>query len=273
MNITNHHGKVTTSRTDSVALRRFDGKTALVTGAAMGLGAEIAKRLAHEGARLLVADIDASKGQQLATALAGGGHVFLEADLGRTDSAAQLAEQTAAAVDGLDVLVNNAGVVRPARFEEISDEDWELQVAVNLRAPLLLTKALLPLLRDRGAAIVNVSSEAGFRPRSSKTIYDTTKAGIGGLTRSLAAELWQYRIRVNEVAPGGMVTEMHFASASDPAATKRQLEDAELDEGYNIMRRLGRPAEVAAAVAFLASDDAAFITASTLHVDGGMGLG
>jgi NAD(P)-dependent dehydrogenase (short-subunit alcohol dehydrogenase family) len=144
-------------------------------------------------------------------------------------------------------------------------------MAVNLRAPALMAQALLPLMRSRGGAIVNISSEGAFRPRPDQWVYDASKAGVGALTRVMAVELAQHGIRANEVAPGWIVTEMHFASAPDPPARKRELEGLRTD--LCILRRLGRPAEVAAAVAFLASDDASYLTATTLHVDGGMGLG
>lgn len=254
-------------------MNRFEGKTAIVTGGAMGLGAAISRRLAEERARVLIVDRDAERGRQTAAALAGSGHACVEADLSRPEAIdpllAELSEQT----DDVHVLVNNAGISIEEPIEQISDEHWDRQVAINLRSPLLLSKALIPLMRERRAAIVNVSSEVAFHPRVEGTIYDVTKAGLGGLTRSLAAELWRHGIRVNEMAPGGMVTEMHFATAEDPPAKKRELEEWELPEEWSVMRRLALPEEVAPAVVFLASDDACFITGSTLHVDGGEGLG
>jgi len=255
-------------------MNRFAGRTAVVTGGAMGLGAAISRRLAGEGARVLIVDRDGERGAATAAALAGEGHGCVVADLGRPEAIEPLVAELGELTEDVHVLVNNAGISIHEPVEEASHEHWELQVAVNLRAPFLLSRALIPLMRDRGAAIVNVSSEVAFHPvADGSTIYDITKAGVGGMTRSLAADLWRYGIRVNEMAPGGMVTEMHFARSEDPAARKRELEAWELPEEWSVMRRLGLPEEVAPAVAFLASDDARFITGSTLHVDGGQGLG
>jgi 3-oxoacyl-[acyl-carrier protein] reductase len=259
--------------TEQQEIRRFAGKTALVTGGAMGLGAAIAKRLASEGARVLIVDIAAAHGRETTAALPGAEHVFLEADLSRQEAIERLAEEVRGVTDAVHVLINNAGISIEAPLEEMREEDWDLQMAINLRAPVRLARVLLPLMRDRAASIVNVSSEVAFHPRREGVAYDSTKAGLGGLTRSLAAELWKYGVRVNEMAPGGMVTEMHFAAAEDPAALKRELEEWELPEEVSIMRRVALPEEIAPAVAFLASDDASYITGSTLHVDGGQGLG
>jgi NAD(P)-dependent dehydrogenase (short-subunit alcohol dehydrogenase family) len=256
------------------ALGRFESKTAVVTGGAMGLGAAVCRRLAEEGARIVIVDVDAEQAPKTVAALPGDAdHLFLEADLSREEAIDPLVAAIGEAVDGVDVLVNNAGISIEEPFERISDAHWDRQIAINLRSPLLLIKALIPLMRNRRAAIVNVSSEVAFHPRREGTIYDITKAAMGGLTRSLAAELWQYGIRVNEMAPGGMVTEMHYANAEDPAATKRELEEWEMPEEWSVMRRLGLPEEVAPSVVFLASEDARFITGSTLHVDGGQGVG
>ncbi|HVO53559.1 MAG TPA: SDR family oxidoreductase [Solirubrobacterales bacterium] len=255
-------------------MNRFTDKTAVVTGGAMGLGARISRRFADEGARVLIVDRDAEKGAATAAALPGSGHACVEADLGLRESIEPLVAALGELTDGVDALVNNAGISIHEPVEEADDEHWDLQFAINLRAPFLLSRALVPLMREREAAIVNVSSEVAFHPVSDgSTIYDITKAGLGGMTRSLAADLWRYGIRVNEMAPGGMVTEMHYAGADDPAAKKRELEEWELPEEWNVMRRLAKPEEVAPAVVFLASDDARFITGSTLHVDGGQGLG
>jgi NAD(P)-dependent dehydrogenase (short-subunit alcohol dehydrogenase family) len=255
-------------------VNRFDHRTAVVTGGAMGLGAAISRRFAEEGARVLIVDIDAERGRETAAGLPGSGHACVEADLGSPAAIEPLVVAIGELTDDVHALVNNAGISIHEPVEEATDDHWELQVAVNLRAPFLLSRALIPLMRDRGAAIVNVSSEVAFHPvADGSTIYDITKAGVGGMTRSLAADLWRYGIRVNEMAPGGMVTEMHFADAEDPAAKKRELEEWELPEEWNVMRRLGLPEEVAPAVVFLAGEDARFITGSTLHVDGGQGLG
>jgi NAD(P)-dependent dehydrogenase (short-subunit alcohol dehydrogenase family) len=141
-------------------------------------------------------------------------------------------------------------------------------MAINLRSQALMVKASLPLLRKEGGAVVNISSEGAFRARANHWVYDASKAGICSLTRSMAEELAPLRIRVNCVAPGWIVTEMHFGSALNPAARKRELEDYPFDAA--MMNRLGRPEEVANAILFLASDEASYITATTLHVDGGL---
>ena len=139
-----------------------------------------------------------------------------------------------------------------------------------------MAKELLPLMQasgaagTSGAAIVNISSEGGYRPRAEHWVYDATKAGVGALTRAMAVEFAPFGIRANAVAPGWIVTEMHFGQADDPQARKAELES--LAHSGCILRRLGRPEEIAAAVFFLAGEDASYITGTTLHVDGGQGI-
>jgi NAD(P)-dependent dehydrogenase (short-subunit alcohol dehydrogenase family) len=252
-------------------MKRFEGRTAVVTGGAMGLGAAVARRLSDEGARVVIVDLDAARAEALIGDLDGFGHAFIRADLTRAGAADEVAQATAEIVADVHALVNNAGISRPMPVAALTPRNWEEQVAVNLYAPLELTRAFIPLMRDRSAAIVNVSSERAFNTGAGSPVYDITKAGLGALTRSSASELWEYGIRVNEIAPGGMVTEMHFGTGPDAEERKRELE--RLESPAWIIKRLAQPTEVAAAVAFLASPDASFITATTLHVNGGMALG
>jgi NAD(P)-dependent dehydrogenase (short-subunit alcohol dehydrogenase family) len=250
---------------------RFKGRIALVTGGASGIGCSTVFRLAEEGAQVIVADCNAERGRRVTDLVGerGGTALFQEVDLADETSIARLGVEVAQKVPCLDVLVNSAGIGRSGTIESTSHEDWDLQVAVNLRAPALVTKALLPLMKKRGGAIVNLSSDGAFCGRGGCWVYDATKAGICALTRSMAVELFPHGIRANAVAPAGVVTEMHFGKAPDPEARKKELEEMDTGPSYCIMRRWGRPEEIAAAIAFLASAEASYITGTTLNVDGG----
>ena len=250
---------------------RFQDKCALVTGGASGIGAATALRLAQEGAQVIVADRNIQKGQSVVVRIkeCGGSALFQEVDLLSEASILECARFVSRQIAALHVLINNAGIFRQSSIEETDPDDWRLQVPINLKAPVILTRALLPLMKRSGAAIVNVSSEGAFHPRPNRWVYDVTKAGICALTRTMATEFFPYRIRVNTVAPGWTVTEMHYANAPDAEARRGELEEMD-NERICIMRRLGRPEEIAGAIAFLASDDASYITATTLHVDGGL---
>lgn len=248
---------------------RFRDKAVLVTGGAMGIGAATAQRLAGEGAFVVIADHDEEAAGRIEQAIRErGGQAWAQAvELSDPASIEQMGIGVAARLGALHGLVNNAGIVRGATVAETGDDDWEPQVAVNLHAPALCAKALLPLLKAGPGHVVNVSSEAGFRPRAGCWVYDATKAGLCALTRAMACELAGFGIRVNTVAPGWTVTEMHFLGHPDPAARKAELEG--LTSAGGLIPRLARPAEIAAAIAFLLSGDASYITATTLHVDGG----
>jgi NAD(P)-dependent dehydrogenase (short-subunit alcohol dehydrogenase family) len=250
----------------------FQGKYVLVTGGASGIGAAIAIRFAASGANVIVADVDGERAQQVIERITGtGGRAeFRHVDLSDEASIAGFGRQLREQLPSLQALVNNAGIVRRSAIVDTDHDDWDTQVAVNLRAPALLAKELTPLMQSSGGAIVNISSEGAFRPRAEHWVYDATKAGIGALTRTMAVEFAPYGIRANAVAPGWTVTEMHFGHAADPDARKAELESL-VHQGC-ILRRLGTPEEIAAAVFFLASDDASYITGTTLHVDGGQGI-
>ena len=247
----------------------FQGKTILITGGAMGIGAATAKRLAQEGAFVIIADCDeeAAKATEEEIRNSNGQAYFQFVDLADPKSIEKMGEEVSQRVTCLHGLVNNAGIARPGSIADTSDSDWEPQMTINLRAPALCAKALLPLLKKGPGHIVNLSSEGGFRPRANSWVYDATKAGICAVTRNMACEFIQYGMRVNSVAPGWAVTEMHFKNSPDPMARKAELESLDYDGA--IIRRLARPEEIASAIAFLLSDDASYITATTIHVDGG----
>lgn len=251
---------------------RFQNKIALVTGAASGIGAATALKLAQEGAQVIVADIDMEGGEWVVSQIRAQGEaaLFQRVDLADENSIKRCAAAVAQRVPSLHILINNAGIIRLCSIATTGHEDWDAQVAINLRAPALMAQALLPLMQKEGGAIVNVSSDGAFRPMPNRWVYDATKAGICALTRTMAAEFFRFGIRANAVAPGWIVTEMHFGQAPDPQARKKELENLKIG---TTMQRLGRPHEVANAIAFLASDEASYITATILHVDGGLGLG
>jgi len=247
---------------------RFQGKTILVTGGAMGIGAATARRLVAEGASVIVADCNEEAFNAMAAGLPDRGKVsFQFVDLADPSSIEQMGQAVAGQVSCLHGLVNNAGIASRSFIKDTGDEDWSPQMDINLRAPALCAKALLGLLQAGPGHIVNVSSEGAFRPRQAHWVYDATKVGLCALTRTMACEFAADGIRVNTVAPGWAVTEMHFSQADDPAARKAELEALDYDGA--IIRRLGRPEEIAAAIVFLLSGDASYITATTLHVDGG----
>jgi 3-oxoacyl-[acyl-carrier protein] reductase len=244
----------------------FTGKNVLVTGGAKGIGFATAKRLAKDGAYVIIADFAEEVAIQKADMIKqdGGKACFQYVDLSDPKSIEKMGLDVAEEFDVLHGLVNNAGIVRGCSIQDTNDHDWEPQISINLRAPALCAKALLPLLKKGPGHIVNISSEAGFRPRANSWVYDSAKAGICALTRSMACEFVQYGMRANTVAPGWSVTEMHFG---DSPERKKELENTVYDGA--IMQRLARPEEIASAIVFLLSDDASFITATTLHVDGG----
>lgn len=251
-------------------MTRFQNKVALVTGGASGIGRATALRLAAEGAHVIIADTNSTLGQQTVTqiAAAGGTSSLLEVDLA-DDASVQAAGITVAdRFPALHLLVNNAAILRVGTIEDGAWlANWEIETRIGLRGWVLMTQVLLPLLKQEGGAIVNLSSEGGFLGRPRQVVYDAIKAGLVSVTKTMAQEFVDYGIRVNAVAPGWIVTEMHFGQAPDPAARKLELETTAITSC--IMKRRAKPEEVASAIAFLLSDDASYITGTTLHVDGG----
>jgi len=253
---------------------RFTDRVAIVTGGASGFGEAIAKRFAAEGAKVVVADLDEAKGKGVVSAIesAGGQAAFARTDVASSADVKRMVDLAAERFGGLDVLVNNAGLShRMMPMEQLPDEDFDRQFAVNVRGVFLGCKHAIPLLRKRGrGVIVNTASIGGKRPRPNVTVYNATKGAVITLTRGLAFELAASKIRVCAVNPVASDTGfMKSALGPDglPDALRTQL------EGGVPLGRLAEPRDVAAAVLFLASDDADFLTGVCLDVDGGRSIG
>ncbi|GAB3559569.1 SDR family NAD(P)-dependent oxidoreductase [Spelaeicoccus albus] len=243
---------------------RFDGKTALVTASGAGIGAAIAARLAGDGAAVVVSDVNDEAGHAVVDEIiaAGGKAAYRHANVADEHDVAALIEFAIDTFGGLDLAVNNAGVgAMPKRLNKVTVEEWDRAMAVTLRGTWLSMRAELgSFIASTGGNIVNVASIAGLDSTPNLTPYGASKHGVVSLTQSAAIEYATEAIRINAVAPGAIET---AALASLPDEDKA---------GYSAkvpMRRLGKPKEIADAVAWLLSDEASFITGVTIPVDGG----
>ncbi|MCY3933788.1 MAG: SDR family oxidoreductase [Acidobacteria bacterium] len=256
------------------AASRFAGKVAVVTGAAGGFGRAIARRLAEEGAAVALADIDSAKGKRTTTQLArrGARVLFETVDVSRGDDVKRLMERTCGAFGGIDILVNNAGYCHRARpLWKLAEADYDRVFEVNTKSVYLGVVHGVPRLLERGGGvIVNTASIGAVRPRPLITAYNATKGAVITLTRGLATELAPHGIRVNAVNPVAADTDFMKGPSGG-----RKLDDAGRDVLQKTipLGRLAEPADVAAAVAYLASDDAAFLTGVCLDIDGGRSIG
>lgn len=248
-------------------MRRFEGKAAIVTGAARGLGEATARRFAAEGAGVLVVDINGEGAEMVASAIRaeGGAASAVAADL---TSAAEASEMTQAAVDAfgsLDVLVNNAATFgSTVNVLEISEEDWDETMRVNLKAPFLCTQAAVRQMKLQagGGSIVFVSSVSGVLANEHQADYNTSKHGLIGLARCVALDCRDWGIRSNAVCPTGM-RGTHMTKMSDPVNIAPYA-------AATAFARLAEVEEVVNAIAFLASEEASFITGANLMIDGGV---
>ncbi len=242
----------------STAFCSLEGKNALVTGASRGIGRAIAAELARAGASVV---LSYRTGSAEAETLAGeiGGRA-VQSDVSDPESAAALVEEAGE----LDILVNNAGVTRDGLLVRMSDEDWDTVIDTNLASVFYTCRAAVRgMMKRRSGAVVNISSIVGIHGNWGQTNYAASKAGIIGFTKSLARELGSRNIRANVVVPGYVKTQLTDVLPED--ATKTMLDNTPLG-------RLGDPEDVAGAVRFLCSEEAAFVTGAVLLVDGGLGM-
>ena len=252
-------------------VKRLDGKVALVTGGARGIGRAVCEAYAREGARVAVADLLEAEAVRTADTLGENG-MAVAMDVTDLDSIRAGVKAVEAHWGGIDILVNNAGVFNMAPIDSITQEDYRRQFDVNVGGTIFASQAVVPGMRARGGgAIINLASQAGRRGEANVTIYCSTKAAVISVTQSLALEFAKDKIRVNSVAPGVIDTPMwdvvdaQFAEIEHKPIGQKKREVGEAVP----LGRMGAPTDVADPCVFLASDDARYITAQTLNVDGG----
>ncbi|MDQ2848266.1 MAG: 3-oxoacyl-ACP reductase FabG [Actinomycetota bacterium] len=250
-------------------MNRFDGKVAIVTGAAQGIGAATALLLAQQGAAVAVVDLSSDRAEPVAAQItaAGGRAIALGADVADEAAVTEMVEATLSGLGGLDILVNNAGITRDDLLFKMRLAGWDAVIATNLTSMFLCCQAAsVHMVKAKYGRIVSLSSRSALGARG-QVNYAAAKAGVQGLTATLAIELGPFNIGVNAVAPGYIATAMTAATAERVGSTA--AEQQELASAQIPLRRVGQPEEVAAAIAFLASDEASYVSGQTLYINGG----
>jgi NAD(P)-dependent dehydrogenase (short-subunit alcohol dehydrogenase family) len=248
---------------------RLKGRTAIVTGAGHGIGRATVELFAEEGARVVLVERDLDAAQEVAGALVAAGHeaIVSHTDVSKSDEVAAAVSMTVERFGTVDVLVNNAGVELKRPVEDITEEEWDRVLSINLKGTFLMSRLVVPIMKaKRSGTIVNNSSVGNFIAAPNSTAYGATKAGMMALTRGMALELAPFNVRVNAVCPGVIDTPMNqrnLMRADDPEAMRRSW--------YEItpLGRLGTPRDVALSILFLAGDESSFITGTPLIIDGG----
>lgn len=238
------------------------GKVAIVTGGGRGIGSGITRRFIEEGAQVAIVQRNLPPEELVDCQTA-----FISADLARSDDIAKAVDMAAARFGGLDILVNNAGIMFEKTVDEMSEQDWDRMMAINLKAPFLLTKKALPYLRQRGGgSIINIGSIEGLASNPGHPAYSASKAGIHGLTAAVAVDHGHEGIRCNAIAPGWInsdLSENYIESTPDSARMRREL------LAMHPAGRLGEPRDVGNLAVWLASDKSTFVTGQVYVIDGG----
>jgi NAD(P)-dependent dehydrogenase (short-subunit alcohol dehydrogenase family) len=250
---------------------RLQSRVALITGAAQGIGAACARRFAQEGAPVMLVDVDEAQGSALARALRDDGYdaAFARADVSRKSEVDAAVAAAVARFARIDILVNNAGITHAAEFLDLEEDDFDRVIAVNLKSMFLMSQAVARLMvkqsspDQRGGAIVNMSSVNALLAIPNQIPYVISKGGVNQLTKVSAIALAPYRIRVNAIGPGTILTEMAKAAVLTNDEARRKI------LSRTPLGRCGEPEEIAAIAAFLASDDASYLTGQTIYPDGG----
>ncbi len=246
-------------------MKRFSGRVAVVTGGGGGIGSAICQRLAEEGADVVVTDMNAEAAQDIANKIvtSGGAAYAIEADISDSRSCADLISKVMNRQGRIDILANNAGINRRGNLLALTEDDWHASFAVNLNSMFYLCRAVIPhMIEAGGGAIVNTASQWGLYPAPNHIAYNVTKAAVASFTQNLARDYAPHKIRVNAVCPGEIHTPMLEAGVMRAGKTIADL-DRLVPFG-----RIGKPEEVAALVAFLASDEAQFMCGSLVEITG-----
>jgi NAD(P)-dependent dehydrogenase (short-subunit alcohol dehydrogenase family) len=249
---------------------RFQEKVVLITGAGVGIGRAAAVRFGKEGAKVAINSLTPTNGQETLRLLqaARGQGIYIQGDVSITADARRIVEETVKAFGRIDILVNNAGIVLPGRVDNISEEDWDRTIAVNLKGVYLVSKYTIPEMRKIGGGVIVLNaSVVAIKGVKDRGAYTASKGGVLALTKAMAADYLSENIRVNCVCPGTTYTpslEKRIQAFADP-------EKARVDFiARQPMGRLGKDEEIAAAILFAASDEAAFMTGANIAIDGGM---
>lgn len=250
---------------------RIEGKVALITGAASGIGAATAELFAREGARVVLADVQDELGRGVVERIRGTGGTaeYIHCDVSVGEDVGGMVRKAVDTYGKLDILYNNAGLARGGTITEISEEDWDLVIDVDLKSVYLGCRYAIPEMRKAGGgAIISTASIAGLRGSPRLNAYSAAKAAVVNLTRTVAGEVGHLNIRVNCICPGIIVTPIWRQVGASPESMQQARWDAMAQRV--LLRRVGMPEDVAKAALFLASDDASYVTGHALVVDGGM---